>query len=744
MRDWLLAKSLKPGDDPAHPPTATTYTGHTVAVVTAALVLLTHRGAAALKAAGLPPDLLDRLRRIVLLAALIHDLGKASSHFQALVRKQGKGQLIRHEAVSAWLAWREPLRSWLASGLLDSDDLPIAIAAAAGHHRKFAANAVDTSHGLGESMLVHAGHQDVAGLLRYAVNILKIEPAPTLQDCDIIVPLGGYRVIFAELEHATRQRLRSDPYSKPLLALAKAFVLDADVAGSALPRIDEDSDWIVRQLTERAKATAVESLIAKRLNGHNPRPFQQDVAACTNPVVLIEAGCGSGKTLAAYLWFAQQHLGRQLWITYPTTGTALEGFRDYLHGIDDLVTDLESGRRDLDLELCGISERQDADDAQRDADRIASLRGWGKHAIACTVDTVLGLVQNQRKGLYAWAGLADSAVVFDEIHAYDDRLFGCLLRFLRDLPGIPALLMTASLPTARRDALDHLCRERHGQALTVIPGPKDLEDLPRYQFVNADPWSLVNETLAAGGKVLWVSNTVDRCLDTADRAIAAGHEPLIYHSRFRYLDRVQRHRAVIDAFDPKKCPGSCLAVTTQVAEMSLDLSADLLVTDVAPVSALIQRLGRLNRRSTPDNPQSVKPALVVKVEQELPYDKESLSEAREWIARLADRDCSQRDLITAWKPPSQTITEVPSAWFDGGFDTEPKPVRKESHGITVVRAEDVAAIRADPRQAKAMALPMPTPKDRSAWLTWKRIEHLPIAPANSIDYHDLRGARWAK
>src|SRR5699024_9311777 len=73
----------------------------------------------------------------------------------------------------------------------------------------------------------------------------------------------------------------------------------------------------------------------------------------------------------------------------------------------------------------------------------------------------------------------------------------------------------------------------------------------------------------------------------------------LYHSRFKYVDRVQRHGDVIDAF---RAPGSTLASTTQVAEMSLDLSADLLVTDLAPVPALIQRLGRLNRRARPGDP----------------------------------------------------------------------------------------------------------------------------------------------
>ena len=97
--------------------------------------------------------------------------------------------------------------------------------------------------------------------------------------------------------------------------------------------------------------------------------------------------------------------------------------------------------------------------------------------------------------------------------------------------------------------------------------------------------------LAARGKVLWVCNTVARVMDAATRA--ADLAPMLYHSRFKYEDRVARHQALINAFRAK---GPALAICSQVAEMSLDLSADLLVTDLAPVPAMIQRLGRLNRR----------------------------------------------------------------------------------------------------------------------------------------------------
>ena len=92
---------------------------------------------------------------------------------------------------------------------------------------------------------------------------------------------------------------------------------------------------------------------------------------------------------------------------------------------------------------------------------------------------------------------------------------------------------------------------------------------------------------------------------------------------------------MIDNF--KEESKGAILVATQVAEMSLDLSADLLVTDIAPIPSLIQRLGRLNRRSTPERPLSPKPAFVCPLPEgepnaSLPYDKEDLMTALQWIA----------------------------------------------------------------------------------------------------------------
>lgn len=725
----LLAKSMPTGGATASL-RGIFLQGHTAEVIAAARVLYDQRGAASLHAAGLGADYLPRLRRLVLAAAFLHDLGKSSDCFQQAVRGDHR-QLARHEALSAFLAWTEPLRSWLAPL---GDDLPLAIAAAAGHHRKFDERAFDPD-AQGTTIEMLTGHNDFAHTLRLGAKELQLTAPPECSNRSI--QMGRRNDLlptFDDLRIAVDGVLLADPPARALLAVAKALVLASDVAGSALPSTGERAGWLGEILG--ADRGNLRSIADKRLNGHSPRQFQNDVAAVQAPLALVTAGCGSGKTAAAYLWAARNHPQRQLWLCYPTTGTALEGFRGYLHGVDGIEARLTSGRARIDLDILGLN---DGADGQREADRKEALESWGDDAIACTCDTVLGLMQNQRQGLYQWPALCSAAVVFDEIHAYDDRLFGNLLTFLRRLPGIPVLLMTASLPNARLTALQDLCRQVHGRELPNIPGPQDLETVPRYHRTEGDPWGIVTATIAGGGKVLWVCNTVDRCLTTGGMAAARTLDHSIYHSRFRYEDRVRRHGAVIAAFDGI---GPALAITTQVAEMSLDLSADLLVSDLAPVPALIQRLGRLNRRVNPKQPGPTRPFLVLPFSG-MPYAKpeSALPEAQDWLSRLGSGPLSQRDLVAAWSASGGHVEATPSAWWDVGYSTQPDQVRDGSAGITVLLESDAATVQRKSSESVRFAIPMNPPRG-SAWMRWRRVAHLPVVPQAAITYDAMKGARW--
>jgi CRISPR-associated endonuclease/helicase Cas3 len=689
----------------------------------------------------------NRLRRIVLLAAAVHDLGKANDHFQGMIlgtrNVRTNPQGLRHEWVTVLML--RNLRDWLLPAVAGNEtDFAIVEWAVAGHHpaADHPSPPPQTPDGSGVEIQFLAGHKDFADALEWLETGFTLPPHPrhptatlTLGDSgDVVTALTDWK------KKAWRMwdKLKRLPDAR-LVPAVKSCLIAADVAGSALPKARPgDSDpwnWIGESLKDRPRPGDLQTVVDHRLGGKKPRAFQIVVAASPARVSFVKAGCGSGKTLAAYMWAARNHPTRRLYFCYPTTGTSTEGFRDYLFDEAEKTprvgADLFHGRADVDFDLILGTDR-DADPFD-EARRLDSLRAWKTPVVACTVDTVLGLVQNNRRGLFGWPALAQSAFVFDEIHAFDDRLFGALLRFLRDLPGLPVLLMTASLPKAREDALREILGE-----LTPIPGPAELEERPRYRKAIAaggDPVPLVNATLDAGGKVLWVCNTVGRVMDAVGRV--TGRRPLIYHSRFKYEDRVRRHADVIGGF---KGDGPAVAICSQVAEMSLDLSADLLVTDLAPVPALIQRLGRLNRRAEAGSP--TRPFVLVEPDGPLPYKQADLDAARAWLGRLPDDTISQLHLADAWEQEGDHPPElIGSVWRDGGPETAVKELRDGSPGVTVLMHQDVARVKIRPADLQRLILPMPP---RKGWELWPRGGGLPVAPPDAITYAPMRGAEWLK
>lgn len=733
----LLAKRSKNAEAPRG---AETLPGHTANVMAAAEALIEETAAAQLTAVGLSPEVWrERFRRGVLIAAFCHDLGKANDQFQAMVRHQRKErQAIRHEALSLLIVQETTLRAWLAADMENPDTLDFLLWAAAGHHRKFPPERPSIGTGVRLSLLL--GHPDFRRTLIVGAKWLGLHDPPLLTDHNWqLTGLGS------PSKRLTQIAVRAAAYwdactdeQRRFLAVVKGCLIAADVAGSALPKEGKKiAPWIRAALRRRPTADQLQTIVTDRLQGRPLRPFQDDLGATKARVVLAQAGCGSGKTLGAYLWAAQRAPGKRLFFSYPTTGTATEGFRDYL--IDPtLDAQLVHGRATVDLDLLGV------DDDGECTSPLAALDAWSTLITSCTVDTVLGLTQNHRRGLYAWPALADAAFVFDEIHAYDDRLFAALLRFLASCRGLPCLLMTASLPQARRAALEETLRAL-GESLEVVTGPIDLENLPRYQRLLSDnPWSVVHQTFKENGKVLWVVNTVDRALKLADEAVARGLVPLVYHSRFRYEDRVRQHGRVIAAF---REDGPVLVIATQVAEMSLDLSADLLVTELAPIAALIQRLGRLNRRATPTNPLPPKPFLVVEPDTEVPYkDQEHLNPfapARVWLERLGTGDLSQTDLAQTWGDldEGRILQPLESAWLDGGFETTPRHLRESAPGLTVLLEEDAATVERGEIDPIRVRIPMNPPRNKH-WKTWRAVAFARVPPSECITYNPERGAQW--
>ena len=660
-------------------------------------------------------------------------------------------QGLRHEWITILLI--QQVRHWLLPAVCGcKTDLSLVEWAVAGHHP--AHNHASPPHhcpaGSGTDILAHVKHPDFLKALQWIKEVFGLDGnLPTFQESSWL--LVGEDTAFQKIAKWQREafaewgRIRFDPEAK-LLAAIKNCLIASDVAGSALPKHGEPDWTAVHQAFQAVPESGdLQSIANHRLEGKPPRDFQRSVAMSCDSVTYVKAGCGTGKTVAAYLWAANNYPLRRLYFCYPTTGTATEGFKDYLFEpegeLGHIGAKLFHSRSQIDQEII-LGNDRDSEQTEAAA-RGEAIEAWATPVVACTVDAVLGVIQNNRRGLFGWPALAQSAFVFDEIHAYDNRLFGALLRFLRDLPGLPTLLMTASLPAVREEALAGVLKQYRNIDLVPIEGPKQIEEQPRYHIMNIPEFrvlEVIAEEVARGGKVLQVSNSVNRAMANAEAARAAGLNPLTYHSRFKYVDRVERHKAVIDAFVPQRTEG-VLACTTQVCEMSLDLKGcTLLVTELASVPSLIQRLGRLNRHAKPGEP--TRPFLVIPPPNHLPYSEREIEAAEAWMKRLPRTDISQRSLVDAWEQSDASAPDMgTSAWLDGGPASSVAELREASPGITVILDPDLASL-ARPGDAGRFTFPMPPPPKGLAWKSWRRHRGIPIAPASAICYDPLRGATW--
>lgn len=696
-------------------------------------------------------------------ACLFHDLGKANADFLAMVSGRVVEQAIRHEHLSAALLHLPSVRAWLrTSPLLDVEVLTAAVLS---HHLK-AGRALDGEwgrYGWGslsqpkarvELFLGHPEVQrvlervrEVAGLSAFTETLPK---EPLARDVDV------WDRAFNDGRRAADSfglASKRDPARRALLLAVKAGLVAADSAASALVRTpgvatdDEDPRalsasevrarvrlWI-RERAWSAPLTAEElqeKILAprgrelERVLGKpfELRGFQRAMAEKPSRSLLVSA-CGSGKTLAAWNWaraqLAQREVGRVVFL-YPTRGTATEGFRDYVAWAPEADAALVHGT--AQYALAGIAANPEDTRAAKGKEffseedaRLFGLAFWSRRFFSATVDQFLGFLANQYASLCLLPALADSVVIVDEVHSFDPSMHRALVTLLEHF-DVPVLAMTATLPRSRAEEL--------AQRLSVVRFEKPeereeldrLEEHPRYQLLRVDgeaqALGLAERAWGEEQRVLWVVNTVDRArkLARALRKRLPDAEVHCYHSRFKLQDREQRHKAVVAAFTPSAggAPRPVIAVTTQVCEMSLDLDADLLLTEVAPPSSLVQRFGRANRHLR-RGLDFLATLAVYEPERALPYAKEDLAAGRRFLDSLGADPRSQRAMAEVLEATSrdEMATDAWSAFTSGGYYALPAAFRDtDEHSVPGLLADEVAAYLAAPKDKQpGFVVPVP-------------------------------------
>jgi CRISPR-associated endonuclease/helicase Cas3 len=359
------------------------------------------------------------------------------------------------------------------------------------------------------------------------------------------------------------------------------------------------------------------------LEGRDPRPAQIGTLALPldERFAVIEAPTGSGKTEAALIWASRLVEAREvdgLYFAVPTRSAASE-----LHArIGGLMSKHHPALKGKIVRaLPGMLDTDNSvPDYPAETWAVAAPKRTFAAPIAIgTIDQALLSILRSRHAWMRAAFLSRHLLVVDEVHASDPYM-AALTRGLieRHLSlGGRALAMSATLgetalailmnrvrtsideaiavayPVIRRRSCDHELPQAPGRTVDVVVEP----------FEQAA--SRARAAAKGSQSVLWIRSTVSDAVADFLSFEAHGINSLLHHSRYAVEDRTWLDRQLLSVFGLNGHRGSIIAVTTQTAEQSLDIDADLLITDACPADVLLQRLGRLHRHRAGTRPTAV-------------------------------------------------------------------------------------------------------------------------------------------
>lgn len=551
----------------------------------------------------------ERLWHWAFWACFLHDLGKSARSFQSYLRNQSSHWHHRHEIFSlAFLQlfeFNEDDFTWIASGI-------------ASHHKDFneiierrynllfepedlaleeLKNEIDyeTLHSLfiwlnqapKEWIIINEFNGVEIPLMKLEFNIKNfIERIPDT----IIGALNSYNNLVRVLSEKPSNNIEN----QSAIAL-KGLIIQADHLASAnAPKLKKVS-------------FPNSEVLAKRLGMEktNWRSYQKSASNVTGSIVL-SAPTGSGKTEASLLWAHNQQIKsgfpRHLIYILPYQASLNAIYKRFKELIDCEIA-LIHGRslQAIYKELQNEGYKQEK--AEIFARRSNDLARLYQPPLWCTTPYQLLRAAYRLPGYEAiWTSITGSLIVIDEVHAYEPSRLGifiALLSELRERWGIDLCIMTATMPKWLKKILislvdidlpidENLFRAFKRHKIEIIKG----------NIFCSQVYQIIQEEILSGHSILIGVNTVktaQRVNDILNDLIGSDNVMMI-HSRFTARDRLTKENKIIEKIKASKKNYTPIAVVaTQVIEVSLDLDFDTIITEPAPIEALIQRFGRVNR-----------------------------------------------------------------------------------------------------------------------------------------------------
>lgn len=515
----------------------------------------------------------DRFWKLIRLGIIFHDLGKSHSEFQKILSgKRANWYHQRHELFSV------PFVEQL--DLPEEDKLLLKLIVC-GHHKDFNFLFDHIQHGYKTGEDIFSFGED--GKLDWD------EETEKLNHKFIWSFLKEYNVSLKPNLLALPMQLVKD-YTRSPINSTKINFQELLLAAGALKQCDHSAS---------AGVFTVNVLEEKHFNFLYDTKwtpyFHQKRASEINGNIVLTAPTGSGKTEASLMWLHKQMKengqGRTFYIL-PFTASInamFERLDEKMQGNNEIVG-VVHGKLSEYIESRFGEETYSWQNEKLKHELKDSFRALVTPLKVSTpfqlLKSIFGL-KGFEKGIFEMSG---GYFIFDEIHAYDPEVTAqikVLIEFATKFLNVKVCLMTATLPTFLKKEFTNAI----GEYTEINANAELYQSFIRHRIKVADGLLSehiedIQQRLNAGDKVLVVSNTVKQAqsiynsLDTTKK--------VLLHSAFNGVDR-NKKEAELMSNEVR------LLVGTQAIEVSLDIDYDVIFTEPAPLDALLQRFGRVNR-----------------------------------------------------------------------------------------------------------------------------------------------------
>ncbi len=523
-------------------------------------------------------------------SVLFHDFGKVCSNFQETLKGErafGDDERVRHEFFSGMFLFGNNYKYYL--------NKPLPLVAVFSHHKAFNDEGFNAYVSRNTALNHTIEKEVIEEFLNYAESKAKeldIEPLSINGNLKFYI-IQNYKTLSSHYKTRFYDNLKNEEilnqHQRKQYVFFKAALNVSDWTASGHLELERGikysetflSNKIIKKLKNDGKADIAESFSFKE--------FQSESNTSENVIAI--APTGSGKTEASLLWASNKQDWERIIYLLPTRVTSnaiFERLRYYF------------GKKEVALiHSTARLFRKDLPDEDYNQREYFREKSFFKNINVCTIDQIL----TQGFNLGFWEvktfHLLNAKIIIDEIHLYSPYTLGLIvatIKYLKNEFNTHFYIMTATMPSKLLELLQETLED------VKLIKDQELLDKARNQFeVRKETIGGLSEeiekAIIEGKKTLVVVNSVDKAIELYRKlkgvAVENGYNAICYHSRFINKHRSKKEKEI---FELDAQNGGGVLIATQVVEVSLDIDFDMLFTENAPIDAIIQRAGRVNRK----------------------------------------------------------------------------------------------------------------------------------------------------